>query len=538
MKNKIPLYPFLLALYPILTLYSRNPGEIPGATVIRPAVMALLVTAFIIGLLVIFFKNKYKAYFIAALIVFYFSSSGHVYRILKGYLFPDQKIQLHPVLILLEISLIILLANKNVWEKYFPQKRIMTLTGYVNIFAIVLLIYPALVIFEFAINSGWNLIASRNEFIPTDNYQPKLTAKVKPDIYLLVLDGYGREDVLAELYSTDNSPFIGELKERGFFVAENSHSNYLQTPLSFSSFLNFSYINTATGIMGTKSTNRLPLFDLIEYSRAIVLLKELGYKLITTESGFQFTEFEDSDTILSPFSTSLNTFERFFLSTTALDAFSEINEPFSHILQDKLAIPSYSTHRANVLFSFEVLRNSIPKMESPKFVIVHIVSPHPPFVLNQSGNPIVPNRPYMPGDGEAFGGNSKEYQRQYAEQVGFANGEVLAAIDSILANSNTPPIIILQGDHGPGSLLRRDNINNTCLWERSSILNAYYLPGGNSSTLYPEITPVNTFRVIFNLYFGTAYEMLPDKTYFSPQAYPYDFADITALVNNNCTNNP
>lgn len=161
-------------------------------------------------------------------------------------------------------------------------------------------------------------------------------------------------------------------------------------------------------------------------------------------------------------------------------------------------------------------------------VIVHIVSPHPPFVLDKAGNSIVPNRPYLPGDGEAFGGNSREYQRQYVEQLEYINKRILSAIDSILAESTTPPVIILQGDHGPGSLLRRDNINDTCIWERSSILNAYLLPGTKVDGVYPEITPVNTFRLIFNNYFGTNYDLLPDLTYFSPQSYPYDFTDVTS----------
>ncbi len=189
-------------------------------------------------------------------------------------------------------------------------------------------------------------------------------------------------------------------------------------------------------------------------------------------------------------------------------------------------------------FSLETLINTIPGMKSPKLVIVHIVSPHPPFVLDKSGNDVAPNRPYLPGDGEAFGGNSAEYQRQYVEQVKFLNMEILKSVDEIIAKSAIPPIIILQGDHGPGSLLRRDDIDNTCIWERSSILNAYYLPGVSQDILYPEITPVNTFRVIFNSYFGTSYELLPDTIYFSPQAHPYDFTNVTKNANDPCSTTP
>ncbi len=37
------------------------------------------------------------------------------------------------------------------------------------------------------------------------------------DIYFIVLDGYGRSDVLKEFYEYDNSDFLRGLKEKGFY---------------------------------------------------------------------------------------------------------------------------------------------------------------------------------------------------------------------------------------------------------------------------------------------------------------------------------
>jgi hypothetical protein len=70
---------------------------------------------------------------------------------------------------------------------------------------------------------------------------------------------------------------------------------------------------------------------------------------------------------------------------------------------------------------------------------------------------------------------------------------------SLIEESGNPPVIILQGDHG----FRGEN--------RVTILNAYYLPQG-AGELYPAISPVNSFRVVLNEYFGGSYEMLPDRT--------------------------
>jgi hypothetical protein len=66
--------------------------------------------------------------------------------------------------------------------------------------------------------------------------------------------------------------------------------------------------------------------------------------------------------------------------------------------------------------------------------------------------------------------------------------------------------------------------------EGMRILNAYYLPLKDCDLVYDSITPVNTFRVIFNCYFGTNYKLLEDKSYNSFDFSPYKFTDVTDIV--------
>ena len=105
-------------------------------------------------------------------------------------------------------------------------------------------------------------------------------------------------------------------------------------------------------------------------------------------------------------------------------------------------------------------------------------------------------------------------------------------IDKILANSPEPPVIILQSDHGSGSRLDTESIEKSDLHERMSILNAYYLPGhtGPDVGLYQTITPVNSFRVVFNTYLGAKLPLLPDRNYFSTWPAPFRFIDVTTQV--------
>ena len=58
------------------------------------------------------------------------------------------------------------------------------------------------------------------------------------------------------------------------------------------------------------------------------------------------------------------------------------------------------------------------------------------------------------------------------------------------------------------------------------IFNAYYLPSVDKSKLYPTISPVNSFRLVFNEYFGGNYDLLPDKSYYSILQKPLDFTEI------------
>jgi hypothetical protein len=55
---------------------------------------------------------------------------------------------------------------------------------------------------------------------------------------------------------------------------------------------------------------------------------------------------------------------------------------------------------------------------------------------------------------------------------------------------------------------------------RIAIFNSYYVPDEMQSQLYPAISPVNTFRVLFD----PAYGLLQDVSYYSYATTLYDFS--------------
>ena len=157
--------------------------------------------------------------------------------------------------------------------------------------------------------------------------------------------------------------------------------------------------------------------------------------------------------------------------------------------------------RREILSQLMFLEKDVHKITGPKFVFAHIHSPHPPYVFDASGKPARTQSTDW----------DWKYTDEYLNQIAFINMSIRNVINKILIESKIPPIIIIQGDHGPTLFEAKENERNIKL--RSSILNAYFLPKINNDLLYNSITPVNTFRVIFNHYFGAGYDLLKDQVH-------------------------
>ena len=147
--------------------------------------------------------------------------------------------------------------------------------------------------------------------------------------------------------------------------------------------------------------------------------------------------------------------------------------------------------------------------------------PHPPYIFDRNGN--VPKNSAIEYQGTAW-----ENQDGYIEQLRYVNRVVKQTVAAILEQSPDEPIIIIHGDHGPASPPGNlDNPTKRFIYQRTGILNAYYLPEYCRSSIYPTISPVNTFRVVFDSCLGTDLGLLEDKTYWEPGGSPIDFSLIS-----------
>jgi hypothetical protein len=165
----------------------------------------------------------------------------------------------------------------------------------------------------------------------------------------------------------------------------------------------------------------------------------------------------------------------------------------------------------------------IAEMAAPTFVFAHFLTPHPDYVFESNGDFLTV---------EETAGRS--LKTKYTDQLQATNKMVKSLVDTLLAHSDSPPIIILQADEGPfpkGSYSWRwDELTEPERRQKIGILNAYYFPGGHEDVLYESISPVNSFRVVFNLYFGADLELLPDRHFVYDWSQPYVFHDVTDNV--------
>jgi hypothetical protein len=340
-----------------------------------------------------------------------------------------------------------------------------------------------------------------------------------PNIYFLLLDSYARADVLSEIYRYDNSYFIKHLEQKGFYVAAQSSANYCQTELALAAALNLAYLDKVADSMGTRSTNIRPILRMIKNSEVRHLLMNLGYSFISFSSGLSATEIRNSDLYVS-FKGSIKNFRKTLLDTTPLPL-------FLNILKDK---SQYDLHRNRVLGTFRGLA-SLRFEKSPYFVFAHILSPHTPYVFGKNGEAVNPPGRFSINDGTILGESSRTtYINGYRNQLHFINDLIEETVESILDNSEEPPVIILQSDHGPRAYFNWENAEAAYLKESMSVLNAVYFPGEGYHELYPAISPVNMFIALTNRITGSNMALLDDRSYYSPGNRPYDFVSFDPLT--------
>jgi len=444
-------------------------------------VLAIVLLIFIIFSFLL--KNKIKASFITTTGIVLFFSYGIIHNFLDGFTSGSFYVR-HTYLIVI----FLILWGVSIFFFSRTKRRLQRISLVTNLFAISLIII-------FIINFSLTSIEPQ-DLTNDENY---------PDIYYIILDSYAHQTVLMEVYNFDNQEFISFLKEKNFFIPSTSYSNYRHSFLSLNSALNMEYINYLSDELDSNSRNYHKLYEMVDENKVMQILKSKGYKIINFASNNGVTgNIEVADINLcekNPFIDS-----QFLIM---LIRASILGPVYSEIFD------SFSNERTYCVFlEMQILHKKIDK---PFFVFAHILLPHSPYRIGPNGENVE-----YPTVGTKL--SESDHLEGYINQVKFVNKKVKETVEKIL-EENSHAVIIVQSDTGTSLY---DPQNQTEIIKRKMmILNAYYFPENGTENLYDYITPVNTFRLIFNLYLDEEYPLLEDKMYYSGGNTELNFTDVT-----------
>lgn len=338
-----------------------------------------------------------------------------------------------------------------------------------------------------------------------------------PDIYHFVFDRYASEGILRRHYDLDNSDIGRFLENRGFYVARTSNSNYHKTGHSLASTFYMDYLDFLERDERVRGSNWHPIYAMLEDHRVARLLKSLGYDFIQFGSWWVGTY--DNPVADENHPHGFSEFEMLYLRRTVLG-------PLFHLLPDTpltMRLDWDNAQCQRVGPQVEQIK-ALAERERPVYVFAHILVPHGPSVFAPDGRCLTRKEAKERGK-----------RQGYTDQIAYANRIIKEVVTALQDRGDSPPIILIQADEGPfpehdGKVSWQDKPAKK-LRIKTGILNAYYFPNGDYRALRRDITPVNSYRVLFNSYFGTAFPLLPDRIFAFPNYRTlYEFHDVTEKV--------
>jgi hypothetical protein len=491
-----PFHPLLFAAYFVLFLYSVNLDEVELGDVLPVLVVvvggtavALIVAAMLVG-------DARRAALVLTAAVVAFLAYGHAARLL-------QPLRIGPTVHVLGWLAVIALALIVAWR---GRRFLGTITRALNVASLALVIVPLVSIAPYDVGR----LASGEKPTPAPSAGPTSPSTAGPDIYWFVFDRYPSATSARLAYGIEN-PIFDELRTRGFYIADASHANYQRTSASLQATFSAEFLNGRGHADIFGPTDRSAAFSRVQNSNIARFLKSRGYFYVHVGSDFSGTRSSVLADVNHAFDNRTD-FDAAFVDSTALPGI---------LRRTGLSGPRWARRYAWTTWEVNLLAN-LPPYPSPKFVFGHLLLPHTPYIFTADGSFV---------SDEA--NRDRPRTKQFTEQLTFTNARMLAIIDDLLAVPETlRPVIIVQADEGPYPSYLEDQTRHdwttATLEEREikfGILNAWYVPGGRDIGLYPEITPVNTFRVLFNAYFDTDLPILPDESFSLDHPEPLEFPE-------------
>ena len=479
LKNS--LLPILTVIYFLFFHYANNVSIIKisssGSIFLLMVGIGLIIFLLYCG---VFRKKQYRASLAAFIFVIFFLTYGLVY----DWLVSIDKItikhySLLPLVILLGffISLLVNLLN---------QKPVSQIHNILLIVISCLIVYNLFRIVPIEIQKS--RLDNRTQNESSETVGNKTNSQNYPDIYYIILDEAAGFDIIKEYFNYDRiNDFTTNLKTKGFYIAEESRTYSTNTYVVMAERFNYMRYPGSEG--------ELFYFEEIVNNRTMQYLKDKGYTIgVLNQMGGPLA-YSYMPSFNADFSLEIDESMKANLSNFS-DGFVElVTKPtMIRLFFERTAITRqvFENHAAQILYVMEKI-GDLDDVESPRFVYVHLLLPHYPFMFAEDGS-INENKNYK---------NWSYYLGNYIFSMNVAEIMISNILDS--AKNNNPPVIILQSDHGARNGGEKDpdhvTLSNYPDDYRHHIINAILLPNCEHAPLSQDMDPINTFPIIFNCLF-------------------------------------
>jgi hypothetical protein len=503
--RKKPYFLFLLPLFFIAHGYNAFFSFFPWGFVLLNLAITLLATGlfYLFGLWLL--SNKRKAAVFCFWILLLTLSFGFLHDLLKKIVginfFSSYKFIL-PVIITCLIALWLFTKKRN--------NEFKRLFLFLNILLFSFMLYELFngITHLFAYKKEKHLLDNRFNAFHQAEKPTQLPDSSKPDIYFLVFDALPSTAAMQQVWGFNNSPLDSFLQKENFYVAANSKSNYNLTVLSVSTTLNMDYT---------------PPVDLYQdetkmYFKASASLLDNSLIRYLNETGYDIKQYQPISFVNKDWEGGLffpdMLYMNYFYQTLPGRVYRDLGWNFSQLktkLTKKQDFSNYekrnTNHRNDLLQTTLLIKNSCAMNKpKPQFVYAHYQLPHDPYIFDSTGN-------LKPAE-KTIAYKEEEQPAAFIQQVKFANKTIQQLVALIKKTNRTNTVIIIEGDHG------FRNIYGTKGYMIYDNFSSFYFPDKDYQSLYSDISPVNSFRVVLNNFFDAKLPLLKDSSIFIPYTLP------------------
>lgn len=309
----------------------------------------------------------------------------------------------------------------------------------------------------------------------------------RPNVFLIVLDGYSRADILEKVTGFNNAAILATLRDRGFTIVDKATANYPVTYLSVSSLLATDYLAVPEQPFKTRGA----FYDAIQGNNAwVASFKAMGYRYVHSGNVWGGSSCSGREDYC------LNSREN--LPARELDLSLIQMTPF------RLFLPNFvtTTDRGNLEFIISGL-DAIYE-HPPFFFFAHTMPPHPPF----DRGPDCKKRRRLP---------SLEWwssPEEYRDATRCVNQQFTTLVDKVIAR-DPGAVIVLLSDHGSGFTkpleADLDRWTDEMITERFPSFLAMRVPDSCRERPPASLSNVNVGRFVVACIAGTRPEYRSDR---------------------------